>query len=73
MKVSSSEKSINSNKINTNEVNINIKENKESKEKINPPVIKNKVAPIKRTKYFKKIPEKEEKIKKQKLKKIILL
>ena len=55
--------SINSNKINTNEVNINIKENKESKEKINPPVIKNKVAPIKRTKYFKKIPEKEEKIK----------
>ena len=65
--------SINSNKINTNEVNINIKENKESKEKINPPVIKNKVAPIKRTKYFKKIPEKEEKIKKQKLKKIILL
>ena len=59
--------SINSNKINTNEVNINIKENKESKEnkeKINPPVIKNKVAPIKRTKYFKKIPEKEEKIEK---------
>ena len=57
--------SINSNKINTNEVNINIKENKESKEnkeKINPPVIKNKVAPIKRTKYIKKIPEKEEKI-----------
>ena len=59
--------SINSNKINTNEVNINIKENKESKEnkeKINPPVIKNKVAPIKRTKYIKKIPEKEEKIEK---------
>ena len=59
--------SINSNKINTNEVNINIKENKESKEnkeKINPPVIKNKVAPIKRTKYFKKIPEKEEKVEK---------
>ena len=59
--------SINSNKINTNEVNTNIKENKESKEnkeKINPPVIKNKVAPIKRTKYFKKIPEKEEKIEK---------
>ena len=53
--------SINSNKINTNEVNINIKENKE---KINPPVIKNKVAPIKRTKYIKKIPEKEEKIEK---------
>ena len=54
--------SINSNKINTNEVNINIKENKESKEnkeKINSPVIKNKVAPIKRTKYIKKIPEKE--------------
>ena len=59
--------SINSNKINTNEVNINIKENKESKEnkeKINSPVIKNKVAPIKRTKYIKKIPEKEEKIEK---------
>ena len=59
--------SINSNKINTNEVNTNIKENKESKEnkeKINPPVIKNKVAPIKRTKYIKKIPEKEEKIEK---------
>ena len=59
--------SINNNKINTNEVNINIKENKESKEnkeKINPPVIKNKVAPIKRTKYIKKIPEKEEKIEK---------
>ena len=59
--------SINSNKINTNEVNINIKENKENKEnkeKINPPVIKNKVAPIKRTKYIKKIPEKEEKIEK---------
>ena len=59
--------SINSNKINTNEVNINIKENKDSKEnkeKINPPVIKNKVAPIKRTKYIKKIPEKEEKIEK---------
>ena len=59
--------SINSNKINTNEVYINIKENKESKEnkeKINPPVIKNKVAPIKRTKYIKKIPEKEEKIEK---------
>ena len=56
--------SINSNKINTNEVNINIKESKENKEKINPPVIKNKVAPIKRTKYIKKIPEKEEKIEK---------
>ena len=55
---------INSNKINTNEVNINIKESKENKEKINPPVIKNKVAPIKRTKYIKKIPEKEEKIEK---------
>ena len=61
--------SINSNKINTNEVNINIKENKESKEnkeKINSPVIKNKVAPIKRTKYIKKIPEKEEKKRKNK-------